>query len=261
MDKKWLDPRIIAIREKMKAIDKVLLIASGKGGVGKSVFSASTALAYVNKGFKVGILDLDLHGPVIPTILGVHDVMPSESKEGLVPPRINGIEMMSLALFVENNPLPLRLSSRTEAILELLAITKWSRLDRLVIDLPPGTGDEVLTTIRLLKDKALAIVITTPSKVAIATVKRLIILLKELKVNILGIVENMSRLAQGDVELEVFRGTSIKELADENGVEYLGDIPIDPMLENAIGDPGLIMSTRFFHQVSKIVDRIEELIS
>ncbi|RLF22903.1 MAG: ATP-binding protein [Thermoprotei archaeon] len=261
MSERRLDPRIIAIRERMKTIDKVLLIASGKGGVGKSIFSVSTALAYADKGLRAGILDLDLHGPVVPMILGVHDRMPSESREGLIPPKVYGVEMMSLALFVESSPLPLRLGSKAEAILELLAITRWSNLDRLIVDLPPGTGDEMLTTTRLLRDKAFAIVMTTPSKVAVATVKRLIALLRELRINILGLVENMSRLTQGKVELEIFRGTSIRELAKESGIEYLGDIPIDPTLESAIGNPRLIMRTKFFLQVSKIVDKIEKLIA
>jgi len=145
-----MDARVSVIEKRLKNIKRIISVASGKGGVGKSLVASSLALNLSKKGFKIGLLDLDLYGPSSHIILGVKDVFPKEEK-GIIPPNVHGINFMSIVYFTEDKPSPFRGIDISNIIIELLAITQWGSLDFLIIDMPPGMGDETLDVIRLIK--------------------------------------------------------------------------------------------------------------
>jgi len=183
-----MDARLSVIDKRLQGIKRVIAVASGKGGVGKSLIASSLALNLSKKGYKVGLLDLDLYGPSSHIILGVNDFGFPEEEKGILPHDISGIKFMSIVYFSQDKPAPLRGIDITNVIIELLAITIWGGLDYLIIDMPPGIGDETLDVIHLVK-KSEFIVVSTPSKVALGAVDKLLNILKELKLPILGIVE------------------------------------------------------------------------
>lgn len=223
-----MDPRLSIIPERLRSVSRIAVFCSGKGGVGKTLLSSLTALIAARRGMRVGLLDLDFNGPSTHVVLGARGAAPLEDR-GLVPPEVAGVRLMSLALFAGDAPLPLRGSDATDALLELLAVTRWGELDLLVVDAPPGTGDELLDALRFLR-RGEAIVVTTPSKLSLSVVARLVRLLKEVDAPILGLVENMGR---GEAE----------RAAAEWGVKYLGWVPHDPAIEDALGDPGKLLAT------------------
>ncbi len=238
-----MDPRINAIDLRLKSIKEIIAVMSGKGGVGKSLLSSVIALSLARMEYKVGLLDLDFHGPSCNVILGVKGLSFIEDK-GIVPPRVYGIKIMSISFYIneEVDYLPLRGSDITNALIELLAITRWGSLDYLIVDMPPGTGDELLDLIRFVK-KFKTLIVTIPSRLAIATVGRLIKLLKESRRPILGIIENMR-----SIETDL-----VKNFAKEYNINYLGWIPFDPQVEDALGDVDKLVKTLFARKVKEIV--------
>ena len=236
-----MDTRISVIDKRLSNIKNVISVASGKGGVGKSLIASSLALILSKKGYKVGLLDLDLYGPSSHIILGVKNVLPEEEK-GIIPPKVNNICFMSIVYFTEDKPSPFRGIDVSNIIIELLAITQWGRLDYLVIDMPPGIGDETLDVIRLIK-KSRFLVVTTPSKVSMAAVGKLLTLLKELKLPIVGVVENMKMNNSGYV----------KNIVSKERIRYLGSIPFDTKIEEAIGAPLRLYKTSFMKKLEDIV--------
>ena len=233
-----MDPRVVLIENRLRKIKRIISISSGKGGVGKSVIATTLALALSKLGRSVGLLDLDFYGPSCTTILGAKNVFPREEK-GLIPPKVSGVYTMSIEYFTREKPLPIRGFEATDAMIEILAITRWGELDYLVIDMPPGLGDEILDLLRFIP-RAEHIAITTPSKLSINVVKKLIELLKKINSKILGLIVNMVR---GPEEIDV-------------GITVLGKIRFDPELENAIGEPKKILETDFGKDVLKIVTKI-----
>jgi ATP-binding protein involved in chromosome partitioning len=194
--------------------------------------STALALSLSQAGNRVGLFDLDFTGPSTHIILGVPpDVQPKEEK-GLVPASVNGLEYMSLVYFVRDNPAPLRGADVSNALIEILAITQWGQLDFLIIDMPPGIGDPVLDLIRLVKGIEFLIV-TTTSNLAFEVVKKQVALLCDLKMPIIGLVENMKLNTSVD----------IAEKTGKLGLDYLGSIPFDPEIENAIGNPTKLLSS------------------
>ena len=194
--------------------------------------SSALALSLAKEGCKVGLFDLDFTGPSTHIILGVpKSVQPIEEK-GLVPPSVEGLAYMSLVYFVGDNPAPLRGVDVSNALIELLSVTQWGSLDFLVIDMPPGIGDAVLDLVRLV-ERLEFLIITTSSLLAFEVVKKQVALLCELKMPIIGIIENMKMDKNDIVEAET------KKL----GIKYLGAIPFDPQVESAIGDPTKLIDT------------------
>lgn len=242
-----LDPRIEAINRRLANVRRVVCVASGKGGVGKSMFSTVSSLALAEAGKKVGLFDLDLHGPSVHTILGVEDIQAREEK-GIVPPKVQGIELMSIVHYVGENPSLLRGSDISGAITELLAITRWGDLDFLVFDMPPGTGDEVLDLVRLVRGTEFLLV-STPSKVALETVRRLMLALKDLEVPVLGVVENMRRQ----------KTSAVGDFAGEFGIPFLGAISFDAGLEAAVGKPEKILETAFARDLKKALGQLVDV--
>lgn len=238
------DPRTTIIAERLKKVGRVLAVSSGKGGVGKSMVATTLALSLAKNGCRVGLFDLDFTSPSTHLILGVKDVQPTEDK-GLIPPCVEGLEYMSLVYYVGDNPAPLRGSDTSNALIELLAVTLWGELDYLVIDMPPGIGDAVLDLIRLIP-RIEFVIVTTSSQLAFETVKKQIQLLRELRVPIVGIVENMKMTRESQVRLQT----------DALNVRYLTEIPFDSTVEIAIGNAKRLMGTKLAEKVGLIAQMV-----
>lgn len=226
-----VDPRVGIIAERMKDIREVIAVSSGKGGVGKSLIASTLALALTKKGCKVGLFDLDFTSPSTHVILGIRDLQPKEEK-GIVPPQIHGLKYMSIIYYSGDYASPLRGEDISNALIELLSITRWGKLDFLVIDMPPGISDATLDLIRLIK-KVKFLVVTTPSLLSFETARKLINLLKELKISIIGVIENM----------KIKDSNTIQRQIQSLGVTFLGGIPFDMTVEDALGNVNMLSET------------------
>jgi len=235
-----VDPRTSVINERLKGIGRIIAVSSGKGGVGKSLVATTLALALARKGCKVGLFDLDFTSPSTHIILGVKDAQPKEEK-GIVPPVVKGLEYMSFVYYSRDHATPLRGTDVSNALIELLSVTRWSELDFLVIDMPPGIGDATLDLIRLVRNIEFLIV-TTSSQLAFETVKELVSLLQDLKVPIKGVVENMKINSTKDIQQQTER----------LGISFLGEIPYDPTVEGAIGDETKLLDTTLAKKIREI---------
>jgi ATP-binding protein involved in chromosome partitioning len=240
-----MEPRTSVIEKRLQNINRIIAVASGKGGVGKSLVASSLALYLSNKGYRVGLLDLDLYGPSSHIILGATRQPPTEEK-GIIPPKVHGISFMSIIYFTEEKPSPFRGVDISNIILELLAITQWGPLDFLIIDMPPGIGDETLDVIRFMKTSEF-LVVTTPSKVAMGAVSKLIKILTELHKPILGVIENMT----------MTDSLYIIHEAETLHVPYLGRIPFDEVLEEAIGYPDRLAETTMMKNLTQVLQKID----
>lgn len=235
-----VDPRTSVIEERMKDINKIIAVSSGKGGVGKSLIASTVALSLANRGFDVGLFDLDFTSPSTHIILGAGDIKPKEEK-GIVPPKLQGLRYMSIVYYTGDYATPLRGEDVSNALIELLAITRWEKLDYLVIDMPPGIGDATLDLIRLIR-KLRFLIVTTPSQLAFETVKKLVSLLRSLEVLVVGVVENM-KMKETDF---------VKEQVSKLGLSLLGEIQYDHEVEECIGKVEELLKTKFAEKVEKI---------
>jgi len=239
-----MDVRLSVIDKRLQKINRIIAVASGKGGVGKSLVASTLALNLSKKGYKVGLLDLDLYGPSSHVILGINDFSFPEEEKGILPHKIDDISFMSIVYFTQDKPAPLRGTDISNIIIELLAITQWGELDYLIIDMPPGIGDETLDVIRLVK-KSEFLVVTTPSKVAMGAVSKLLLILKELNLPVIGVVENM-KMTEGDY---------IKDSVKKYDMVYLNAICFDKDLEDSIGIPDKLVNTIFMKDLSNIMPK------
>ena len=239
-----VDPRTSVIEERMKSINKIIAVSSGTGGVGKSLIASTVALTLTSKGFEVGLFDLDFTSPSTHIILGADDIRPKEEK-GIIPPKLRGLRYMSIVYFTGDNATPLRGEDVSNALIELLCITRWGDLDYLVIDMPPGIGDATLDVIRLIRNLRFLIV-TTPSQLAFETVKKLVSLLKSLNVSVIGVVENM----------KMKETNSVNEQVSKLGLSFLGEVPYDHEVEECIGKVGRLLNTEFAKKVEEMVSEI-----
>ncbi|AEH24330.1 Mrp/NBP35 family ATP-binding protein [Pyrococcus yayanosii] len=240
-----IDPRTSAIEARLEKVNRIIPIVSGKGGVGKSLISTTLALILAEKGHRVGLLDLDFHGASDHVILGFEPKEFPEEDRGVVPATVHGVKFMTIAYYTEDRPTPLRGVEVSDALIELLTITRWDELDYLILDMPPGMGDQFLDVLRFLK-RGEFLVVATPSKLALNVVRKLIELLKEEGHKVLGIVENMKLDEERDVE----------ELAREVGVPYLAGIPFYGDLEEKIGKPEELLKTEFAERIRKLAERL-----
>jgi len=236
-----VDPRRSILETRLADIGRILAVTGGKGGIGKSVVASTLALSLARRGRAVGLLDLDLTSPTDHVVLGAGDAYPTE-EFGVEPPEIHGVRFMSVSFFSGAAPSPMRGEDVTNALLEILAITRWGKRDALVIDMPPGLGDAMLDAVRLLP-RAEYLVVATAAKMVRETVRRNLRLLSELDVAITGVVENMTR----------GMSTAVRELAGEFAVPYLGALPWDESLEEALGDPDRLAGTPFAEALSRSV--------
>ena len=185
-------------------------------------------------------MDLDFTSPSTHIILGVENAHPTE-KKGIIPPEVHGIEYISIVHYSGEFVTPLRGTDVSNALIELLSITRWSRLDFLVLDMPPGIGDVTLDLLRLIKGIRF-LIITTSSVLAFETVKKLTRLLRDLKTPIIGVVENM----------KMNRSNIVRNETKKLGLKLLGEIPYDPMIEAAIGNICLLRKTLFAKKVQEM---------
>jgi ATP-binding protein involved in chromosome partitioning len=232
-----IDPRLDIVERRLQPVRRVVVFASAKGGVGKSVCAVAVALALARDRRRVGLLDLDFQGASAHVLLRAPLRFPEE-EGGVLPLQLpSGPCLMSFAAFSREHPVPLRGGGVSEAILELLAITVWPRLDALIVDMPPGIGDEVLDLLRLVP-RAEFVVIATPSPLVLTVVERLLKVLQELRAPLLGILGNM--VPTGSPASEGNGGLSgLEALAARQRTSLLGFLPLLPDLEDrfADGDP------------------------
>jgi ATP-binding protein involved in chromosome partitioning len=245
-----------------------LFVTSGKGGVGKSTVAANIAMSLSMRGYEVGLLDADIHGPNIPKMLHIEDAILTGDEEGLmpiiVPPHM---EVMSMAFLVRDadNPIIWRGPMKMNAIRQFLADVRWGKLDYLIIDLPPGTGDEPLTVAQLIPDADGSVVVTTPQDVALLNSRKSVGFSRQLKVPVVGIIENMSGLIcpHCGQEIDLFKVGGGEKAARELKVPFLGRIPIDPKVVESSDDgmPIVLADSDAPAAVAfgEIVDRIIEL--
>ncbi len=226
-----LDPRLAAVDARLEGVRRILAVTGGKGGIGKSLVASTLAAVLADAGRRVGLLDLDFTSPSDHVILGFETGFPSE-EFGIDPHVHHGVHTMSIAHFAGDAPAPLRGDDVTNALLELLAITRWGELDFLVIDMPPGLGDAALDTIRLLR-RAEYLVVAQSSKVVLESVRRAMQLLRNLDAPMLGIVENMRRRDSDAVD-------AMAALFD---VPVLGRLPYAESVEDALGDVDALLQT------------------
>ena len=232
-----------AIAASLDRIKNKILVMSGKGGVGKSTISVNLALGLAGKGYRVGLMDVDLHGPDIVRMLGMPGRMDGAlTKEGKMPPlQYNDkLKVISLESMMENRDEAIiwRGPLKNQAIRQFIADVDWGDLDYLVIDAPPGTGDEPMTVAHTIKD-AKALVVTTPQNIALADVRKSINFCTHVSMKIVGIVENMSGFIcpHCDKTVDIFKSGGGEQLAREFSVPFLGRIPVDPRVVIA-GDDG-----------------------
>ena len=184
------DFRLGMRRKKLKSVHKVILVMSGKGGVGKSVVSATLAALLGERGFRVGLLDADLFGPSSALLLDARGP-PAEGRKGLVPPSAGGVKVMSLDLFAPGKPFPLTGEGARQVLLELLALTDWGRLDHLVVDMPPATSDIMMTLTSLPKKSVEVVAVTTADRLSVSVVHRVMEMLTAGKIRVAGVLVNM----------------------------------------------------------------------
>ena len=256
-------------KERMSKIKHKIAVISGKGGVGKSTITVNLATAFALKGSRVGILDADIHGPSVPRLLGLEGSQVQTTAMGALP--VDGplkMKVMSIDFFMaEQMPTIWRGPLKMRAIRQLLGEIVWGDLDFLFIDLPPGTGDEPLSIAQLLPDLDGVVIVTMPSDLSSSIVKKAVTFAQRLKLPIIGVVENMSGFVcpHCNEKIEIFSSGGGKKMAQEEGVPFLGSIPIDPKVsaDSDKGAPFIIShkdsaaSKAFMEIVSKIVVYLE----
>lgn len=224
--------------QSIPGIENIIAIGSGKGGVGKTTVSVNLAIALSRLGHRVGLLDADVYGPNVPLMLNLRDA-PHAVDNRIQPLDTNGLKVMSMGLLNPGDkPLVWRGPMLHSVMQQFLRGTDWGTLDHLVIDLPPGTGDVALS---LIQTTALsgAVVVTTPSDVSLEDARKAVNMFRQVRVEILGLVENMSYLIapQSKERIDVFGTGGGKRTADAMGIPFLGELPLDPAIRIG-GDSG-----------------------
>ena len=208
-------------------VKNIIAVASGKGGVGKSTVSVNLAIALAQTGAKVGLLDADIYGPNVPTMMGVKELPPSKS-EKIPPAEAYGVKVMSIGFLVKpGQALIWRGPMLHSAIQQFLRDVEWEELDYLVVDLPPGTGDAQLSLAQSISISG-GVIVTLPQQVSLDDAERGMQMFQQLNIPILGVVENMSYLVLPDgTEMDVFGKGGGKKLADQMNVPLIGNIPME----------------------------------
>ena len=244
-------------------VKRVIAIASGKGGVGKSTCSVNLACALEHLGARVGLLDCDIYGPSIPLMMGVHEKPTVNAAERLVPPSNHGVKVMSIGLLVtDDQPVVWRGPMITKTIQQFLLAVEWGELDFLLVDLPPGTGDAQLSLCQTVPLDG-GVIISTPQEASLGVVRKGIAMFRKVNVPILGIVENMSYFTTPNGErVEIFGHGGGKEEAVRQNVPFLGEVPIFTEIREG-GDRGMpiVVSTpnhaagRAFIQIAETLQK------
>ncbi len=220
------------LTKRMLGIKHKIVVLSGKGGVGKSTIAVNLAISLSLAGKKVGLLDVDIHGPSIPTMLNLEGARAQASGNSILPVEMAGLKVMSLGFLLENKDSAIiwRGPMKMGVIEQLLRDVEWGELDYMIIDSPPGTGDEPLSVVQLIGKMDGAVMVTTPQDVAAADVRKSLDFCRQLNLPVIGIVENMSGFICPDCgkETAIFAGNNGETMAEAAGVPFLGKIPFDP---------------------------------
>jgi ATP-binding protein involved in chromosome partitioning len=230
-----------AVKKSLGKIKNKIIVMSGKGGVGKTSTSVNLSIALAGAGHKVGIMDVDLHGPDVPRMLGIQGTPELTSNHKLSPLKYSeNLKTISIESFIpsKDDAIIWRGPLKYAAIRQFIGDVDWGELDFLIIDSPPGTGDEPLTVAQIISD-AKAIIVTTPQEIALADVRKSINFCRTLKMEIFGLIENMSSLSCphcGEM-IDLFGSGGGERTARETGIRFLGNIPFDPKVV-ACGDSG-----------------------
>ncbi|NIP35242.1 MAG: P-loop NTPase [Thermoplasmata archaeon] len=232
----------LQVLDNLARIKHKIVVMSGKGGVGKSTVAVNLALTLADQGHKVGVMDVDIHGPDVAKLLGVEDERLQSMGDLIVPVRVNeNLSAISMAFLLEDRDTPIvwRGPLKMSAIRQFLGEVAWGDLDYLVIDLPPGTGDEPLSVAQLIPDGAWAVVVTTPQDLALLDSRKAIRFAEALKMNVAGVVENMAgfKCPHCGEDIDLFKIGGGEAAAEEMEVPFLGRIPIDPQMVT-MGDLG-----------------------
>ena len=268
LSKKFMDqitPKTLFKKNKINGVKKIIAISSGKGGVGKSTIAVNLAIALKNLNYNVGILDADIYGPSIPKMMGIFEKPKSEDGINLIPIKKFNIQCMSIGFMVsEDTPMIWRGPMVSSTIKTFTGKVLWENIDFLIIDMPPGTGDALLTFSQEI-DIDGAVIITTPQDIAIIDVKRGIEMFKRINVKILGIIENMSSFTSDDgVEHFIFGKDGAEIISKKFALEVIGKIPIEIELrkDSDIGKPYCEFKKNnkivieFFNIAEKIIKKI-----
>ena len=245
-----------------------IAVMSGKGGVGKSTVAANIAEAFQKEGFTTGILDADIHGPNIPKMLGVEDqdIMINEERHMMPVEAPSGLKVMSMAFMLDSIDTPIiwRGPQKTGSIKQLIADVAWGPLDVLIIDNPPGTGDEPLTVLQTIPDIDAVVMVTTPNVVSQEDVLKCVKMVEMLNVENIGLVENMAyyECPHCNEKLHIFGKGDGKDFADEKEITYLGDLPLTEKVSSSPNKGGVMVTIEPKSDVTKrfteIVNEIQD---
>ncbi len=253
-----------AIKLSLSKIKHKIFVLSGKGGVGKSSISANLAASLSKKGYKTGLMDVDVHGPSIAQMLGLTELLDISENKLLMPKQINGnLKVVSVQALMQDKDQAIiwRGPAKSGMIRQFVSSVDWGELDFLIIDAPPGTGDEPLTVVQTIPE-ALGIIVTTPQEVALADIRKSISFCKTVHLKTLGIVENMAgfKCPHCNEPIDLFSSGGGEKTAKAQGLTFLGSIPFDTdvVISGDSGVPIMLQDkeTRFSKGFDKIVENI-----
>jgi ATP-binding protein involved in chromosome partitioning len=253
-----------AIKLSLSKIKHKIFVLSGKGGVGKSSISANLAASLSKKGYKTGLMDVDVHGPSIAQMLGLTGLLDISESKLLIPKQINGnLKVVSVQALMQDKDQAIiwRGPAKTGMIRQFVSSVDWGELDFLIIDAPPGTGDEPLTVVQTIPE-ALGIIVTTPQEVALADIRKSISFCKTVHLKTLGIVENMAgfKCPHCNEPIDLFSSGGGEKTAKAQGLTFLGSIPFDTdvVISGDSGVPIMLQDkeTRFSKGFDTIVEKI-----
>ena len=253
----------------LPGVSNIIAVGSGKGGVGKTTLSVNLAVALVKLGYKVGLLDGDVYGPNVPLMLGTNQQPRATGMERIEPVQIHGLKVISVGfLNPGDKPIIWRGPMLHQIIRQFLNSVEWGELDYLVIDLPPGTGDVALSLIQTVPLTG-AVVVSTPSDVSLQDGRKAIEMFRQMKVDLVGVVENMSYLVCPHChnEVDIFSRGGVERTAKQFNTPFLGSIQVDPELRKAgdTGKPAALEGENSPHAKSlydftrKVVERVDEI--